>query len=154
MAPKHDTDHEHHIPNDPPSNPSVDCKLVTYEDESIPSVAMQDQDDTDIIDELSTMVESDRNMVQGFINDMVGNTDASTNRSKPLMPESTLYWISKIIMKDAVEDKKMELTQYSMQIPENDADVLSLFDTLELYGLVNDGINKCNHRNTAQRSYQ
>ena len=40
MAPKHDSDHEHHNPSDSPSNPSVDCKLVTHEDESIPSVAM------------------------------------------------------------------------------------------------------------------
>ena len=37
-----------------------------------------------------------------------------------------------------------------MQISENDADVLSLFDTLELYGLINEDINKYNHRNTAQ----
>ena len=40
IAPKHDTDHEHHNPSDPPSNPSVDSKLVTHEDESIPSVVM------------------------------------------------------------------------------------------------------------------
>ena len=53
-------------------------------------------------------------------------------------------------MKDAVENKKMELTQSGMQILENDADVLSLFDTLELYRLINDGINKYNHCNTAQ----
>ena len=37
-----------------------------------------------------------------------------------------------------------------MNIPENDADVLSLFDTSELYGLINDGINKYNHRTTVQ----
>ena len=37
-----------------------------------------------------------------------------------------------------------------MKIPENDADILSLFDTLELYGLINDGINKYNHRNIVQ----
>ena len=47
MAPKHDTNHEHHNPCDPTSNKSVDSKLVTHEDESIPSVAMQDQDHTD-----------------------------------------------------------------------------------------------------------
>ena len=93
------------------------------------------------MDELSTMVGSNRNMVQRFINDMVGNTDDSTNQLKPLMPESTLHWISKMIMKEAVEDKKMEVTQFGMQILENDADVLSLFDTSELYGLLNDGIN-------------
>ena len=91
MAPKHDTDHKHHNLSDQPSNPSVDCKLVTNKDESIPSVAMQDQDYTDIMDELSTMVGSDRNTVEGFINDTVGNTDASTNPSKLSMPESTLH---------------------------------------------------------------
>ena len=53
-------------------------------------------------------------------------------------------------MKKAVEDKKMELTQAGMKIPNNDADVLRLFDTLELYGLINDVINKYNHRNTVQ----
>ena len=42
MALKHDTDHEHHNPSYPPSDPSVDCKLVPHEDESISSVAMQD----------------------------------------------------------------------------------------------------------------
>ena len=83
MEPKHDTDHEHHNPSDSLSNPSVDSKLVTHKDESIPSVAMQDQDHTDIMDELVAMVRSDRNTVQGFINDMVGNTDAPTNQLKP-----------------------------------------------------------------------
>ena len=63
MAPKHDTDHEHHNPSDPSSNPSVDSKLVTHEDESIPSVAMQDQDHTDIMDALAVMVGSDHNTV-------------------------------------------------------------------------------------------
>ena len=58
------------------------------------------------------------------------------------MLESTLHQISKMIMKEAVEDKKMELTQAGMKIPDNDADVLSLFDTLELYGLINDGIKQ------------
>ena len=33
MAPKNDTDHEHHNPSDPPSTTSIDCKLVTQEDE-------------------------------------------------------------------------------------------------------------------------
>ena len=89
MAPEHDTDHEHHNPSDPPSNSFVDCKLVTHKDESIPSMAMENQDHTDIMDELSTMVGTDPNTVQGFINDMVGNTDTSTNQSKLSMPEST-----------------------------------------------------------------
>ena len=37
---------------------------------------MQNKDHTDIMDELATMVGSDRNTVQGFINNMVGTTDA------------------------------------------------------------------------------
>ena len=130
MAPKIDTDHEHHNPSDPSSTTSVNSKLVTHEDESIPSVAMQNQDHTDIMNELASMVGSDCNTVQGFINGMVGDTDAPTKQSKPSMPESTLHRILKMIMKKVVEDKKMELTQSGMKIPENDVDVLSLFDTL------------------------
>ena len=79
MAPKYDTDHENHNPSNPPSNSLVDCKLITPKNESIPSVAIQDQDYTDIIDELSTILGSDRNTVQRFINDMVGKIDVSTN---------------------------------------------------------------------------
>ena len=66
---------------------------------------MQDQDHTDIMNELAVLVGSDRNTVQGFINDMVGNTNAPTSQSKPSMPESTLHWISKIVMKEAFRDK-------------------------------------------------
>ena len=40
------------------------------------------------------------------------------------MPESTLHRISEMIMKEAVEDKKMELTQSGMKITENDAYVM------------------------------
>ena len=58
------------------------------------------------------------------------------------MPESTSHRISKMIMKEAVEDKKMELMQTGMKLPDNDADVLSLFNTSELYGLINDGIKQ------------
>ena len=36
------------------------------------------------------------------------------------------------------------------KIPENDVDVFDLIDTLQLYGLINDGIDKYNHRNTVQ----
>ena len=75
----------------------------------ITSVAMQDQDHTDIMDELAAIVRSDHNTVQGFINDMVGNTNTSTSQLKPSMPESTLHRISKMVTKEAVEDKKMEL---------------------------------------------
>ena len=35
-------------------------------------------------------------------------------------------------------------------IPAKEIDVLSLIDTLDLYGLINDGINKYNDRNTVQ----
>ena len=40
MAPKHDTDHEHQNPSNLTFNPSIDSKLVTHKDESIPSVSM------------------------------------------------------------------------------------------------------------------
>ena len=165
MAPKHDTDHYHHIPSNIQSTTFVDCKLVTHEDKSIPSVTMQNEDHIDSMDELAAMVGSDCNTVQGLINDMVGNTNDHTvvksnddmtnkdtkqppNQLRSSMPESTLHRISKMIMKEAVEDKKMELTQSGMKIPGNNADVLSLFDSSELYGLINDGINKYNHHNT------
>ena len=51
MAPKHDTNHEYHNPSDLQSITSVDCKLVTQGDESIPSVTMQNEDHTDIMDD-------------------------------------------------------------------------------------------------------
>ena len=66
------------------------------------------------------------------------------------MPESTLHRISKMIMKEAVEDKKMELIQSGIKFLENNVDVLDLINTSDLYGLINDGINKYNHRNTVQ----
>ena len=53
-------------------------------------------------------------------------------------------------MKEEIEDKKMDLMQYGTKIPENDVNVLDLIDTLQLYWLINDGINKYNHHNTAQ----
>ena len=37
-----------------------------------------------------------------------------------------------------------------MKIPENNADVLDLISTSDLYGLINEGINKYNHSNTVQ----
>ena len=163
MAPKNDTDHEHSNPSDPPSVPSVECKLVTHKDISIPSVVMQDKDHKDIMDELATMVGSDSNTVQRFINNMVGNTDACIvvignnktttrlpNQLGSSLPKSTLHRISKMVMKEAVEDKKMKLIRSGTKIPENNVDVLDLINTLELYGLINDGINKYNHCNTVQ----
>ena len=56
MTPKHDTDYGHDNPRNPQSITSVDCKLVTHKDESIPSVTMQHQDHTDIMDESAAMI--------------------------------------------------------------------------------------------------
>ena len=53
-------------------------------------------------------------------------------------------------MKEVVEDKKVELKQSGTKIPAKDVDVLRLIDTLDLYGMINDGINKYNDRNTVQ----
>ena len=53
-------------------------------------------------------------------------------------------------MKDAVEDKKVELKQSDKEIPAKDIDILRLIDTSYLYGLINDGINKYNDHNTMQ----
>ena len=49
-----------------------------------------------------------------------------------------------MVMKEAVEDKKMELMQLDTKIPVKDIDVLYLINTLDLYGLISDGINKYN----------
>ena len=38
-----------------------------------------------------------------------------------------------------------------MKIPMEDVDILCLINTFELYGLIDDGINKYNNRNTVQR---
>ena len=131
MASKHYNDHGHHNPSNPQSTTFVDCKLVTHKDESISSVTMQNKDHTDIMDELAAMLRP-------------------PNQLKSSMPESTLHQISKIVRKEAVEDKKMELMRSGTKIPKNDVDVLDLIDTSELYGLINDGIDKYNHRNTVQ----
>ena len=53
-------------------------------------------------------------------------------------------------MKEAVENKKMELMQSGKKIPAKDVDVLCLINTLGLYGLINDSINKYNDRNIVQ----
>ena len=53
-------------------------------------------------------------------------------------------------MKEEVEGKKVELKQSGRKIPAKDVDVLRLIDTSDLYGLINDGINKYNDCNTAQ----
>ena len=51
-------------------------------------------------------------------------------------------------MKEAVEDKKVELKRSGIKIPGKNVDALRLIDTLDLYGLINDSINKYNDRNT------
>ena len=56
MAPKHDTDHDHHNASDLQFTTSVDCKLVTHKDESIPSETMKNEDTTDIMDKLAAMI--------------------------------------------------------------------------------------------------
>ena len=67
-----------------------------------------------------------------FINNMVGNTNfptvikdnnETTNENikqhlNPSMPESTLHRISKMVMKEIVEDKKIDLMQSGTKIPE------------------------------------
>ena len=115
------------------------------------SVTMQDQDHTNIMHELATLVGSNCNMVQELINDMVGSTDVPTSQSKPPMLEPALHRISKIIMKETVRDNMLELIQSCKKIPENDVDVIDLINTSDLYGKINEGINKHYQRDSAQR---
>ena len=88
--------------------------------------------------------------------DITAIMDKLTTVERPLdplgssNPKSTLYWISKEVMKEAVEDKKTELKQSGKEIPAKDVDILRLIDTSYLYGLINDGINKYNDSNTTQ----
>ena len=121
MAPKHDTGRGHHNPSNPQPNTSFDCKLVTRKDKSISSETIQNEDTTDIMDELAAM--------------------RPPNQVRSCIPESTLHRISKMVMKEAFEDKKMELIQSGTKITTKDIDVLCLIDTCKLYGLINDSIN-------------
>ena len=132
MTREHDTGRGHHNPSNPQSNTSIDCKLAIGKDESFISEIMKNKDTTDIMDELATMIQP-------------------PNQLRSSIPESTLHRISKMVMKEAVEDKKMELIRSGMKIPENDVDVLDLIDTSDLYGMINEGINKHYQRDTAQR---
>ena len=50
-----------------------------------------------------------------------------------LNPKSTLYWVSKQVMKEAVEDKKAELKQSGKEIPAKEVDILRLIDTSYLW---------------------
>ena len=90
---------------------------------------MKNEDHTDIMDELAAMLQP-------------------PNYLRSSMPESTLHRISKMVTKEAAEGKKMDLMRSGTKIPENDVNVLDLIDTLQLYRLINDGINKYNHRST------
>ena len=66
------------------------------------------------------------------------------------MPEPILHRISKMVMKETVEDKKVELMQSGTNILVKDIDILDLIDTLELYELINDSIDKYNNHTTVQ----
>ena len=65
-------------------------------------------------------------------------------------PKPALYWVSKEVTIEAVEDKKVELRQFGMEIPVKDMDILRHINTSYLYGLINDGVNKYNDTNTTQ----
>ena len=122
MICKHDTGQGHHNPSDPQSTTSVDCKLATGKDVSFSSKTMRNEDTTDIMVELAIM--------------------RHPNQLRSSIPESTLHQISKMVMKEAVEDKKVELIRSSTKIPAKDVDGLCLINTSDLYGLINDCINK------------
>ena len=92
---------------------------------------MKNEDHTDIMDKLAAMIRP-------------------PNQLRPSMPESTLHRILKMVMREAVEGKKMELMQLGTKIPMNNVDVTDLIDTLGLNILINNGINKYNNLNTVQ----
>ena len=56
-----------------------------------------------------------------------------------------------MVMKEAVEDKKVELMRSGTKIIAKDVDVLWLIETSDLYRLINDGINKYNDRDIVKR---
>ena len=63
MTRKHDTGRGYHNPSNPQSTTSVDCKLATGKDDSFPSEVVKNGNITDVMDDLATMVGSDRNAV-------------------------------------------------------------------------------------------
>ena len=130
MTCKHDTGRGHHNSSNPKSTTSVDCKLATGKDESFSSITMENEGITDIMDELTVM--------------------RPQNLFRSSIPESTLHRISKMVMKETVEDKKVELMWWGTKIPAKDVGILWLINTSNLYELINDGINKYNNRNTVQ----
>ena len=131
MTQKHDTCRGHHNPSDPQSDTSVEHKLVIGKDESFSTIAMQNEDITTIMEELKP-VERPLDPLE------------SSN------PKSELYWVSKKVIKEAVEDKNAELRRHGIDIPAEDVDVLRLIDTSYLYGLINDGVIKYNDSHTTQ----
>ena len=82
--------------------------------------------------------------------------DELTTMKRPPNPlgssitESKLQRISNKVMKKEIEVKKVELKQSGTKIPAKDVDVLRFIDASDLYGLINDGINKYNDCNTVQ----
>ena len=82
---------------------------------------------------------------------MIIETNTPTSQSKSSMFETTIHRISKIVMNKTVRDKMLELIQSGKKIPENDVDVLDLINTSDLYGIINDGINKHYQYDAAQR---
>ena len=131
MTHGHDSRRGHHNPNDPQSNTSVDHKLVMCKDESFSTETMKNDATTGIMDVLTTV-------------------ERPLDPLRLSNPKSTLYCISKEVMKEAVENKKAELKQPGKEIPAKDVDILGFIDTSHLYGSINDGINKYNDSNTTQ----
>ena len=102
MTCKHDTGQGHHNPSHSQSSTSVDCKLATGKDASFSSKIMKNEATTDIMVKLTVK--------------------RPPNQMKSSIHESTLHQISKMIMKEAVEDKKVELMRLGTEIPAKDVD--------------------------------
>ena len=85
MTHGYDSRRGHHSPSDSQSNTSVDHKLVIGKDESFRPKALKKEDITAIMEELKTVKRP---------LDTLGSSN----------PESSLYWVSKEVMKEAVED--------------------------------------------------
>ena len=88
MTRKHDTGQGHHNPSNSQFNKSGDCKLATGKDESFSYEVVKNENTTDIMDELAAMKQP-------------------STSSGSSIPGSTLQKISKKVMKEAVEDKKV-----------------------------------------------
>ena len=131
MTCTYDTGRRHHNPSNQQSAKSVDCELATGKDESFSSEAMKNINTIDIMDELAAM-------------------KRPPNPTGSSITKSTLQKISKRVMKETVDNKKVELKQSGTKIPAKDVDILLLINTLGLYGLINDSINKYNDRNNVQ----